>query len=191
MKTTAYIFFALMIAGCDIFTARDAEPPDQTGSNYPPAIVPDTVITNMMNSFKDKDAVNYRNAIVDQFSGKQFVYVPSSSAFLRFSDTWVDWDIDSEESYFTGIVSSVPDQLPITLDLSISPESFSYTGDEITYISDYSLSVPQTDGSDLLYVGNLEFKMININTVWKIYYWKDNAIEDLLSWSDLKGLNYH
>jgi len=32
--------------------------------------------------------------------------------------------------------------------------------------------------------------MINISTVWRVYFWKDNAIEDNPSWSDLKGGAY-
>ena len=91
---------------------------------------------------------------------------------------------------FTAIVSFVPDNRKITLTLSTSSELFSYAGDSCIYISDYSISIPQSDGSTLIYEGNLEFRMINFNTVWMINYWKDNAIEDKSSWSDLKGLYY-
>jgi hypothetical protein len=188
MKYLIYITLVFLLVSCDIFETREAEMPDQSNSNYQPAIQPQTLIDNLINSFKDKDVVNYRNTFVTDNSAKKFVFEPSSSSSLRFPGIWDDWDIDSEIRYFNGVKSSVPNDLPITIVLSTSLESFSFTGDSLRYISDYSITIPQTDGSMLYYEGNLEFKMIN-NNEWMIYYWKDNAKEDNPSWSDLKGTN--
>jgi hypothetical protein len=86
--------------------------------------------------------------------------------------------------------TSVPDELPISLSLSISPESFSIFGDSLKYNSEYFISVPQRNSEALIFQGNLEFSMINVSTVWQVNFWKDNAVEDNPSWSDLKGSAY-
>jgi len=188
MKHLLYIIIFLSLVSCDIFETREAESPDQSGSNYQPAVQPEILVQNLVNSFKDKDVVNYLNSFVTENAGRDFIFLPSSASSLRFPGLWEDWDIDSETRYFNSIKSSVPPEQPITLVLSTSLESFSFSGDSLRYFSDYSVSLPQTDGSILYYEGNLEFKMINLNN-WMIYYWKDNAIEDRPSWSDLKGSN--
>ena len=87
--------------------------------------------------------------------------------------------------------TSVPDELPVLLSgLSLSPESFSIFGDSLKYNSEYFISVPQINSEPLIFQGNLELSMINVSTVWLVYFWKDNAIEDNPSWSDLKGSIY-
>jgi hypothetical protein len=188
MKYIINILIVLLLISCDIFETRDAQSPDQSGSDYTPAIQPQTLINNLMNSFKDKDVVNYRNSFITSNSIKEFVFLPSSSSSIRFPGIWDDWDIDSEVAYFNSMKSSVSPDLPVTLVLSTSLESFIFTGDSLRYFSDYSISIPQADGNILHFAGNLEFRMLNINS-WMIYYWKDNAIEDKQSWSDLKGSN--
>ena len=189
MKLVIYIFLVLFFTSCDIFDTREAEAPNQSKSNYVPAVAPEILVQNLINSFADKDVVNYQNAFVTGLSDKVFNFIPSSSASLRFP-IWSNWDVDDEILYFNNMKTAVPEELPISLSLSVSPESFSRFGDSLKYTSEYSISVPQFSGESFVYHGNLEISMINANTVWMIYYWKDNAIEDQPSWSDLKGSAY-
>lgn len=190
MKFVIYILLALFITHCDIFETRDAESPNQSRSNYQPAVAPETLVQNLINAFADKDVVSYQNSFVTGLSDKDYKFIPSSSASLRFQNIWSNWDVDDEILYFNNMKTAVPEELPISLSLSVSPESFSRFGDSLKYTSEYSISVPQFSGESFVYHGNLEISMINANTVWMIYYWKDNAIEDQPSWSDLKGSAY-
>jgi hypothetical protein len=191
MKNLVIILLLFSAISCDIFETRDAEPPDQSRSNYVPATSPEILIQNLIDSFADKDVVNYQNTFVTGLANRDFTFVPSSTALSRFQNLWPTWNIDSEIQYFNNMKTSVPDELPVLLSgLSFSPESFSIFGDSLKYNSPYFISVPQINSEPLIFQGSLELSMINVSTVWLVYYWKDNAIEDNPSWSDLKGSVY-
>jgi len=191
MKKLVIILLLISSVSCDIFETRDPEPPDQQRSNYLPATSPEILIQNLIDSFADKDVVNYQNTFVTGLSNKDFTFVPSSTALSRFQNLWPTWNIDAEVQYFNNMKTAVPDELPILLSgLSLSPESFSIFGDSLRYNSEYFISVPQINSEPLIFQGNLELSMINVSTVWLVYFWKDNAIEDNPSWSDLKGSVY-
>jgi hypothetical protein len=191
MKSLVIILLVFSAVSCDIFETRDAEPPDGPRSNYQSAISPEILIQNLIESFADKDVVNYQNTFVTDLSNRVFTFIPSSTALSRFQNLWPTWNIDSEVQYFNNMKTSVPDELPILLSgLSLSPESFSIFGDSLKYNSEYFISVPQRNSETLIFQGNLELSMINVSTVWLVYFWKDNAIEDNPSWSDLKGSVY-
>jgi hypothetical protein len=191
MKNLVIILLLFLAVSCDIFETRDADSPDQARSNYQPATSPEILIQNLIDSFADKDVVNYQNTFVTGLSSKDFTFVPSSTALSRFQNLWPAWNIDAEVQYFNNMKTSVPDELPVLLSgLSLSPESFSIFGDSLKYNSEYFISVPQINSEPLIFQGNLELSMINVSTVWLVYFWKDNAIEDNPSWSDLKGSVY-
>ena len=190
MKNLVFIMLLISAASCDVFETRDAEPPDQSRSNYQPATSPEILIQNLINSFADKDVVNYQNTFVTGLSNRVFTFVPSSTALSRFQNLWPTWNIDAEVQYFNNMKTSVPDELPVSLSLSLSPESFSIFGDSLKYNSEYFISIPQRNSDPLIFQGSLELSMINIRTVWLVYFWKDNAIKDNPSWSDLKGSVY-
>ena len=190
MKNLIFIMLLFSVISCDIFETRDAESPDQSRSNFIPATSPEILIQNLIDSFADKDVVNYQNTFVTGLSNRIFTFIPSSTALSRFQNLWPTWNIDDEVQYFNNMKTSVPDELPISLSLSVSPESFSIFGDSLKYNSEYFISVPQRNSKTLIFQGNLELSMINVNTVWLVYFWKDNAIEDNPSWSDLKGTDY-
>ena len=191
MKNLVIILLLFLAVRCDIFETRDAESPDQARSNYQPATSPEILIQNLIDSFADKDVVNYQNTFVTDLSNRIFTFVPSSTALSRFQNLWPTWNIDAEVQYFNNMKTSVPDELPVLLSgLSLSPESFSIFGDSLKYNSEYFISVPQINSEPLIFQGNLELSMINVSTVWLVYFWKDNAIEDNPSWSDLKGSVY-
>jgi hypothetical protein len=89
------------------------------------------------------------------------------------------------------MIGTVPDELPAILSLSSSPNSFSVFGDSLRYTSEYFISVPQRNADPLSFEGNVEFSMVrDSRSIWVIYFWKDNAVGDSPSWSDLKGTNY-
>ncbi len=191
MKNLVIILLLFSAVSCDIFETRDAEPPDGPRSNYQSAISPEILIQNLINSFADKDVVNYQNTFVTDLSNRVFSFVPSSTALSRFQNLWQTWNIDDEVQYFNNMKTSVPDELPVSISkLSLSPESFSIFGDSLKYNSEYFISVPQRNSEALIFQGNLEFSMINVSTVWQVNFWKDNAVEDNPSWSDLKGSAY-
>ena len=80
-----------MLAGCDIFTTRDPETPDQSKSNYTDAFERETVIQNLINSFADKNSIDYLKSLANlDFTNRPFLFVPSSTALTRYQTIWAD-----------------------------------------------------------------------------------------------------
>ncbi len=191
MKIYLVLIFAVLITGCDLFSTRDAQPPDQPRSNNQPAITAEILIENFVNSLKDKNLENYLACFADTaFSSKRFQFSPSSGAVSQFPALADNWSVKNEEQYFTNIKSKIPEDLPITLTLtnvSMSPQ-----GDSVLYTASYSLNVPFTDPSaPTNFQGDLRFNLFSDSrAIWTISYWQDTKNSDLPSWSELKGRYY-
>ena len=191
MKLFFFILLAVSISGCDIFSTRSAESPNQPRTSYQQAVTPDILISNLVNSLKDKSVENYLSCLSDySFTQKTFVFSPSSGALSQFPSLSENWGTKNEEQYFTNMAAKVGQDLPITL--TLTNESYSPQGDSLVYTATYSLNVPANDPNlPQNYQGDLRFNMIrDSRAIWSIYYWQDSKNSDLPSWSELKGRTY-
>ncbi len=192
MKLSLFaILFAVLIYGCDLFTTRSAETPNQPRSNYQQAVTPDILVSNLINSLSDKNVENYLSCLSDSsYAQKSFVFSPSSGAQSQFPALSENWGKKNEEQYFNNLKAKVSQNLPITLTLSNVSES--PQGDSLIYTASYFLNVPTTDSNfPQNYQGALRFDMIrDSRSIWSIYYWQDNKNSGLPSWSELKGRTY-
>jgi hypothetical protein len=187
MKKIIIFFLFLHFAGCDLFSTRDAQQPQQSRSNYQLATTPDILIQNLINSFSDRNTQNYLACICDSsFSGMDFQFIPSAEAMSKFPVFRQNWGKREEEQYFENLLIIVPSDQTMTLVLS--NVSTNPLGDSLIYSADYLLTVPDMIGT---YQGQLKFKVIrDSRLVWSIYYWQDIKSTSNSSWSDLKGLYY-
>lgn len=185
-----YILSALVFTGCDLLQTRDAETPNQPRSNYEQAVTPQQLLSNLVNSLKDKDVQNYINCLVDSsFSDKKFYFSPSSGAQAQYPFLMSDWNIKDEDQYFKNLITKVSDQTPITL--ALTNEQYSPQGDSLIYSATYSINVPNNESEPENYQGDLRFNMVrDSRSVWVIYYWQDTKSTSLPSWSELKGKFY-
>jgi hypothetical protein len=191
MRCFAVIFFLLLLGGCDLFQTRDAQMPDQPRSNYQIAVTPDLLIQNLVNSLVDVNLQNYLACFSDtSFSGKSYLFYPSSEAASLYPSFASPWDKKNESAYFTNLISRIPSGLQVTL--VISNSNSSQQGDSIIYSASYTLNVPFTDSSiPSLYEGDLKFSMVrDSRLVWSIYLWQDIKSTQYPSWSELKGRLY-
>lgn len=188
--TFKYIILGLLISGCDLLQTRDAQPPNQPRSNYQQAVSPEILISNLINSFKDKDVQNYISCLVDtSFSTARFNFSPSSGAVAQYPFLSSGWSIRDEEQYFNNVITKVTEGSQITL--SLTNEQYSPQGDSLIYSATYSLNIPNDQAEPKDYQGDLRFTMIRDNrSVWVIYYWQDTKSTSLPSWSELKGKFY-
>lgn len=186
MKILIFILPLLFLSGCDIFQTRDAELPDQSRSNYTPPSEPQILIQNLINSFSDKNAINYLKSFSDpDFSEKIFSFIPSAEASARFQ-IWDDWSRDDEFQYFNNLINSVPEELPVSL--SIFNEEISTLEGGFNYSAEYSISVPRLNTEPIIYKGTLNFNIIRYDAgTLAIHVWEDIAIPGFQSWSELKG----
>lgn len=191
MKFFYIIVSLIFLSGCDLFSVRDAEVPNQPRSNYQLAVTPDILIENLQNSLKDKSVENYLASFANiTFTTRKFSFSPSASAASQFPALSDNWGISNEEQYFNNLKTKVDVNSPITLNLSnISSSSF---GDSLFYSASYTLNVPSiTTDLPTNYQGELRFNMVrDSRAVWVIYFWQDTKNSSLPSWSDLKGRLY-
>ena len=182
-----YIMFVFIISGCDLIQTRNAEPPNQPRSTYEQAFTPQILISNLVNSLKDKDVQNYINCLVDSsFSQKKYYFSPSSGALSQYPFLLNDWNVNNEDQYFKNLITKVINQAPITL--SMTNEQYSPQGDTLIYTATYSINVPNDESEPKDYQGDVRFNMVrDSRSVWVIYYWQDTKSTSLPSWSELKG----
>lgn len=173
----------ILTPACDIFESREPESPDQTKSSYRVPFAPSVVIENMMNSFKDKNANDYKKnfssglPLVD----KNFFFVPSSNVLPNFP---TDWTVNQEFQYFNNLVLGVPNELSIQL--TFTDELYEQQADSAVYSAKYLISVPVQNAVPKIYEGNVRFFMTtDINSAWVIYFWEDIA-QIGATWSELK-----
>ncbi len=191
MKLCVFILLALTLSGCDLFSTRPAQKPNQPRAEYQQAVTPQILISNLINSLKDKNVENYVSCLSDySFTQRTFVFSPSSGALSQFPSLSENWGIKNEEQYFTNMAARVEQDLPITLNLT--NENYSPQGDSLVYTASYSLNVPTNDPNlPQNYQGDLRFNMIrDSREIWSIYYWQDSKNSNLPSWSELKGRTY-
>jgi hypothetical protein len=185
-----YILLAFGFSGCDLVQTRNAEPPNQPGSNYPQAVTAEGLISNLVNSLKDEDLQNYINCFVDSsFTDKTFNFSPSNGALSQYPFLVDGWDLKHEEQYFNNLVTKVTAGIPITL--TFSNEQYSSLGDSLIYTATYTLNVPNEQSEPVDYQGDVRFNMVrDSRSVWVIYFWQDTKSTNLPSWSELKGRFY-
>lgn len=184
------ILCILCFSGCELFTTRDPELPDQGRSNFQIATEPEIVIENLKNSFSDKNVQNYVACLIDSsFSSRRFLFQPSGEVISQYQFLADGWDVSDEQRYFSSVIASVNTDFPITL--TFSNESYSRTGDSVVYSASYFINLPVNEPQSANYQGNLRFNLVNDSrSIWAIYYWQDIKLPDFQSWSELKGKYY-
>ncbi len=191
MKIKFFILFLIfLLSGCDLFVTRDAEVPDQGRSNFQAATEPEIVMSNLINSFADKNVQNYLACFVDSaFSSRSFLFQPSSEAIAQYQFLAEGWDLTDEQRYFSSVVASVEQDFSLTL--LLEDTSLTRTGDTVLYSASYFINIPLSQPESSNYQGNLQFTLVNDDrSVWVIYYWQDIKLPDSPSWSELKGKYY-
>jgi hypothetical protein len=187
MKTSLNILLVISIiifVRCDIFEVRDSENPTDTKSGYRVPVVPQDVIQNIINSFRDRNANDYKKNFAEgpPLVSRDFFFLPSGNVQSSFPS---EWSIDEEFQYFNNIVTRSPQDVPITL--LILNDQYDIQADSVISSADYSISIPVFNAEPRLYKGNLKFTMIRDDkNTWVIYFWEDIAIPDATSWSKLK-----
>jgi hypothetical protein len=192
MKRLMVLAGLLFLAGCDIFSTREAEQPNQPRSNFIPAVTPQDVISNLRSSLEDLNVENYLACLTDSaFSNRQFRFAPSSTAISQFPVMASGWGKSEEQQYFLNMKNKIPEEKQIVLNF-FNIQIGSTQGDTTVYTGSYSLSVPHNDpGIPVIFEGELSFSMTrDSRSVWTIHLWRDNRSGELPSWSELKGRFY-
>ena len=192
MKKLVIVIFSIFIGSCDLFDTRVAERPQEPRSDYQNAFTPEDLISNLINSLKDKVVENYLSCLSDPAkTSKIFSFLPSSEALAQFPALGDNWGTINEGDYFRNLIIKIPVDSTIRLTFS-NTSSSSHGGDSITFVASYSLHAFFTDvtiPND--YQGDLIFDFVkDSQSIWSIYSWRDIKSSNLPSWSELKGRFY-
>jgi hypothetical protein len=180
----------LVLVGCNIFETRTPEPPSQSSSTFVPATDPSLVFSNMANSFRDLNSVNYLKSFADSLSaGRSFSFEPTQQAKIKYGGIFLTWNRQSEQQYFENLRSKIPTGSAATLTFE-SLTAQSLQSDSAQYEVTYRLTVPHTVASlPTEATGKAQFLLIaDRSRNWVIWRWIDLTTNtSTFSWSDLKG----
>ncbi len=181
----------LLFAGCDIFETRDAQLPGTPRVNLDPATTPEIAVKNLGIAFTQKSIQIYISVFSDSSgTGKNFEFIPSAGSEIKFAGIFSDWDLRSEERYYTNL-SAANGQNGFLQITTTDLQTISFV--DSSYVNmNYEISVQNEGQSNIsAYSGGLQLKTIkDKNSLWKIYSVTDIKTSGKLTWSDLKGINY-
>ncbi len=183
------ILIVILLSSCDLFSTREVEEPQKSGSNYVPPTTPKLLFDNLRNSLSEKVSENYMASFVDSaFLNSEFNYIAASGAEATFQ-TLSHWDLSAERIYINNVFSAVGQSAIL---LSLTDEFSTPQGDSAIYFYTYALNVP-TNNPDFptVYQGNVEFTIkLDSRNQWVITKWRDIQVGNLPSWSELRGRYY-
>lgn len=195
MKLKIYILFSISILlfGCDLFSTRTPEPPDTGRSGFLPPTTATNVLTNLVNSIKNKNSENFLACLSDSTTGHlAFSFIPSTEALAKFPGKFSAWSKLSEQRSFISILTSIKEDQTPSLTFEKNTDDFEIlTSDSAIFYSNYHLLIPHSKESvPTVFDGTVQLTINLSNQRWSITRWVDiSSFEDSLkySWSILKA----
>jgi len=190
LTRTAVFLLILHWAACENpFHVRDPEQPEGPSSGWQHPDSHTTVLMNLQQSILNRNVNNYMNCLVSPENEiRPFVFVPDPEVRANYPEVFAGWTRTSEESFVRSLFSHIPDDSSASL--SFTDEGLEIiTSDSTIIVRQYRLIV-EHDMMDLAHVfeGQVEFWLReDSRSWWVIYYWADNHISGLPSWSNLKA----
>lgn len=178
----------VFLAGCDLFSTRTVEPPEDPRSNFTPPTSYDIVIQNLQFAIAEKNLNNYMSCFVDTgFSSTPFKFTADVESQIQYPNL-SNWDYNKERTYYTNLLSLT--NAGATSTLFLSNEQVFNTLDSAVYDSDYLLVFNHTRETVAKQVrGKLRFVLVsNSNNFWAVQEWydfKNNSTDT--TWSVLKA----
>lgn len=195
MRYLFIILLPLLLNSCDLFSTRNPERPDTGGTGYIPPTSYDLVIANLKNSIKERNLNNYLLCFSDSsFTGiSQFEYIADPQSSAQFQGIFSEWNIKSEEKYFTSMVSFILDET--NPNLNFTDVEYQNFNDSIVFTGTYFINLEfANEFSGNNFSGNSRIVLKNSKSgFWYITSWYDFQSNDnsLLSWSYLKSKYYY
>lgn len=181
---TAATLLALTV-GCDLFTTRDAEPPDSTRNTWITPREPRDVLDNLSSAIFERSTVNYMRS----FDAQGFLFEADPVALNR-DPSLAEWGYDEENAHVGTLFSegTVPRDSSLYVVFTVTDETL--LGDSAEVYAQYELKagtalagVPYSMSGTAYF-----FLRMGSESYWQVYRWKDLRTEDESTWSDLKSL---
>jgi len=181
----------VLLAGCDIFSTREEEKPEEPRSDYEVPFRAEILISNFSKSLLQKNVQNYLASFADSsFSSAPYTFVPSAGSQAQYPELAQGWNRQNESDFFNNLVTKVTQDLPITI--SFSDTLLIPLADSAEFSSRYTLSVPHRDPVfPTVFQGEMRLKLVrDQRLIWVIREWQDIKNSSLPTFSELKGYFY-
>ncbi len=176
---------ALGLAGCDLFSTRDAEAPDTNRHQWEVPVEARDVLRNMADALSQHDAVNYLRS----FSPDSFAFEADAVA-LSLYPSLQDWDYSAESQMASQLFSSGVLPADSVLAVVFSDVVEDPAADSTLVRAAYNLAAHvAVSGVPREPAGTAEFVMRKgRDSYWQIYRWRDLRAGEQPSWSEFKSL---
>ena len=173
------------VAGCDLFSTRDAEEPGDTTDLCGPAVSSDQVMSVLDCAFQFHLPENY----LELFSAEDYEFIPDGAALSNHQDL-LPWGYEEEAAHIRRLFSAQvvpPDSLVWVV---FEEEDVLEWGDSASYLENYTLHVGHIlEGVPRDAIGRVELTVDRtIDGTWVIRKWRDEAIGLEATWSEIRAL---
>ncbi|MDP8240291.1 MAG: hypothetical protein P9X24_14475 [Candidatus Hatepunaea meridiana] len=185
------IFIACILTGCDLFTTRTPEEPEEgTNIEWQFPHTPRLVAENLEVAVGRRSSVDYMKSLITGNADiPEFIFEADPNTKSNNPGLFDDWDIECERSFIQSLFS--PSNLPLdslaelTIELTREPIPM---GDSAGLSAEYNLYLGHTrDTAPRQMQGQLSFRLRREEDGgWYIQYWQDERIGGSQCWSDLK-----
>lgn len=174
-----------LIAGCDVFSTRDPEPPDGGRSSFEVPVVPADVIVNLGNALFERNAANYLRS----FDPESFEFLADNEALSR-DPALQPWIFEDESNHINHLFSQNTLPAESLLLAEIVQQEENIVADTATILVGYEITAEvAVAGLSGTCAGTARFDLrISDQNYWQIYRWTDMRTESGSTWSDLKSI---
>jgi len=190
-----FIVLAYIITGCDLFTTRTPEEPEEgTNIEWQFPHTPRLVVENLEVAISRKSSVDYmKSFIASNADIPEFIFEADPNTKSNNPGVFDDWDIECERSFVHSLfsLSNLPRNSLAELTIELTREPIQM-GDSAGLSAEYNLHLEHTRNSAPRQMqGQLSFGLRRAaDGGWYIQYWQDECIGGSQCWSDLKAEFY-
>lgn len=180
-RLIVYGLLLLLIAGCNLFTTRDPEPPESGSNIINLPRTPQDVLDNLTAAMNNRDDVFY----MASFSSDSFRFEPDAVTLAR--ESWMaTWGYEQERQHISGLINTGTQPGAVALAVLLTTLSVDEPVDSTTIRVHYDITA---DVSPNRFSGTADFVLrMGSAGYWQIYRWRDFRTDEQSTWSDLKSL---
>jgi len=187
-QVKAGVLIALMCtvwAGCELFTTRDAEPPDSARNTWMTPRQPSDVLDNLSSAIFERSAVNYMRS----FDAQDFRFEADAVALGR-DPSLAGWGYNEENNHARALFSEgvVPRDSGLYAVFTVIEETL--LGDSSEIHAHYELRAGVALAGAPHEMAGTAYVLLRRGgeSYWQVYRWRDLRTEEQSTWSDLKSL---
>ncbi|MBT4035450.1 MAG: hypothetical protein HOE61_11955 [Candidatus Marinimicrobia bacterium] len=194
MKWFVFTLSALLfLAGCELFTPRDSEPPIDVLDPYAwgPPTSPEIVLQNLANAFP-AHKLNYHLDVLGNSdeTGASFTFFPDQGVASSQPGVFDNWGYVEEENFITKLFETLSQDGLQRLEWERT--DFLPIDDHFEIVTDYHLTLAYGESETPLpeqLKGQATLTLVqNVDLLYEISIWQDLKSDSLPCWSDLKTL---